>query len=274
MISNVSNTGCLGRPHDSRKVAEAFSRAADSYDSNARIQRLALKECVQLLSRRLAAGSNVLDVGCGTGYLAHLMPGRDWNLTGIDASYGMCEKAASRMPVVNANGEALPFAEGAFHGAICSLVLQWANEPRVVLEEMARVVAPGGSCGLVVLGPETLRELKQAFTAIDDHAHVNDFMPSQQFDATLEAAGFTVIEGQENAISLDCASVQALMDEIKGIGANHVPARRQGLTTPSMLARLEAAYPRHGDGIAATWDLIYRIVERRACSKHDSTGRR
>jgi malonyl-CoA O-methyltransferase len=259
-------------PDDSRKVADAFSRAAKTYDSSARIQRLVLEECATRLSTLLPVRCDVLDLGCGTGYLAQLPAGKNWRLIGIDMAIGMCQQALRQMPVVNAHAEALPFANATFHGAVCSLVLQWANEPQRLLREMARVVKPGGVCGLVALGPKTLQELKRAFATIDDDAHVNDFMSPQQLDAWLHAADFDVKASRTISVALDYADVQSLMAEIKRIGANHVPTRRPGLNTPSMLSRLESAYPGNENGIAATWDVMYRFVERRITSAGSSRG--
>lgn len=249
-------------PHDPQKVAAAFSRAAASYNSHARLQRIALTKCVGLLADRLPAESRVLDVGCGTGVLGQLVPRDHWNLTGIDMARDMCRQAAREMSVVNARVESLPFSGAAFHGAICSLVLQWVNEPRRALREMARVVKPGGYCGLAVLGPGTLWELKQAFAILDSHPHVNEFVSERQLDAMLAAEGFTIAVAQTERIALEYASVLHLMQELKSIGANQVPNRRRGLVTPSMIAQMEAGYPRHQQGIVATWEVSYRILDR------------
>lgn len=101
-----------------------------------------------LLERLTPAASPglVLDLGCGEGrYL-----GRFGRTVGVDLLPSLARLAARRGPVVVADAAvALPFADAAFAGIYAVLVLEHLADPSHLVDEMARVVAPGGWCVVV-----------------------------------------------------------------------------------------------------------------------------
>ena len=91
-----------------------------------------------LVSRR----NRVLDIGCCTGQDLLALGDR---AIGADASAAMCVRAASRgATVVQSNGEALPFPEGAFDAVRADRVIQHLLDPSAAIAEMVRVTRPGG----------------------------------------------------------------------------------------------------------------------------------
>ena len=69
----------------------------------------------------VTAGMRVLDVGCGLGDLAAAAAARGAVATGTDLAEGMVEAARGRHPgleFVLADGEALPFEDGAFDATL------------------------------------------------------------------------------------------------------------------------------------------------------------
>lgn len=94
----------------------------------------------------------VLEVGTGTGLHAdRLLADRAVSYTGVDASAEMLDLARSRLVrygrrvrVCIGDAEALPVPDGAFDGAFCTDTLHHLSDPARGLEEMVRVVRPGG----------------------------------------------------------------------------------------------------------------------------------
>ena len=89
---------------------------------------------------------SVLDVGCGAGQ--ELLPYLDTVSVGIDVRRsGLVEGRSlfgSRAPSLLVGvGEALPFARAAFDVVLCRLAVPYMNV-RMAINEMARVLAPGG----------------------------------------------------------------------------------------------------------------------------------
>jgi ubiquinone/menaquinone biosynthesis C-methylase UbiE len=106
---------------------------------------------------RLEIGDAVLDVGCGTGAFARLFAGAvspTGLVVGLDASPTMLERAVRSTPEVNvayvrADALRMPFRQAAFDAVCCFAALHLFADPRAALDEMARVLAPGGRLAIL-----------------------------------------------------------------------------------------------------------------------------
>lgn len=101
---------------------------------------------------RLQPGGSALDVGTGTGltlpYLAAAV-GRGGRVVGLDRSPEMLAGARERAPgppveLVEADATQLPFSAASFDGAISTYGLTAIADVHAALDEMIRVVRPGG----------------------------------------------------------------------------------------------------------------------------------
>ncbi|HEX8435550.1 class I SAM-dependent methyltransferase [Archangium sp.] len=108
---------------------------------------------VDLLRRyALPAAPALLDVGCGTGEfvarLAALWP--EARITGLDLAPTLLDIArrrtasSERITYLEGNGAHLPFEDGSLDGVFCRHVLHAVNRPELILDEMIRVLKPGG----------------------------------------------------------------------------------------------------------------------------------
>ena len=91
----------------------------------------------------------ILDVGCGTGVLAaELFELCKAKVYGVDIAQNHLEMAtrnAHEGAFTQGDAHELPFLTGAFDLAFCHFVLLWVADPLRVVQEMARVVIPGGA---------------------------------------------------------------------------------------------------------------------------------
>lgn len=93
----------------------------------------------------LGRGSLVLDIGCGTGDLVREATRAGHGCIGVDLSYEMLLAARNiRVPLIEANAEALPFDRNSIDGVVSGFALRNFAEPRRVFTEVARVLVPGG----------------------------------------------------------------------------------------------------------------------------------
>jgi SAM-dependent methyltransferase len=120
------------------------------------------------LDRILASieGQSVLDVGCGTGYLAQWLNARrpELSITGTD--FIIEEGTALRPPEITftqGNIEALPFADASFDTVICTHVLEHILDFPQALREIRRVAAKR----LIIVVPQE-REYRFTF---NPHLH-------------------------------------------------------------------------------------------------------
>jgi SAM-dependent methyltransferase len=94
---------------------------------------------------------SLLEVGVGVGAETRLML-RRWpslRVTGVDVSQESLERArqtlrGSPVKLLRAAGSRLPFADGSFDAAVFIWVLEHVRDPQAVVNEVARVVRPGG----------------------------------------------------------------------------------------------------------------------------------
>jgi malonyl-CoA O-methyltransferase len=254
---------------DVRSLRADFSRAAVDYDALAQVQRQVRAHCITLGQACWAEGTRLLDAGCGTGALAQEVEaaGLGWRITGLDLAFGMCAAARQKnVPVVNGDSAALPFADSTFDGIFSSLMLQWANDPLVVLRELARVTAAGGCCVLATLADGTLRELRAVFVALHQEPRMSSFPTAADLKAAATEAGWRVRFMEEDALVEYYSDATNLMLGLKHIGAADKRAgRRRGLTTPRQLSQLAEEYEwRFGGqhGLPLTWQVVYLVMEK------------
>lgn len=106
----------------------------------------------------LATGSDVLEVGCGTGLILERLGRVAKRAEGIDLSPGMLEKARARgLRVKEASATALPYDAESFDLVVSFKVLAHVPDIRGALAEMARVCRPGGRILAELYNPWSLR---------------------------------------------------------------------------------------------------------------------
>ena len=91
--------------------------------------------------------ASVLDVGCGGGQMCEEFAALGADVTGIEYSVGRITAMAGRnlnFRLIGGDGHYLPFEARSFDYAIVADVLEHAVDPRRMMQEVARVVRPGG----------------------------------------------------------------------------------------------------------------------------------
>ncbi|HZQ37350.1 MAG TPA: class I SAM-dependent methyltransferase, partial [Dehalococcoidia bacterium] len=100
-------------------------------------------------------GDRVLDLACATGDLSLALAdatGPTGRVTAVDLTPGMLVGAAERLrraacanvELLQADAQALPFADGAFDAVTCRLAITLFPDAEQALRECRRVLRPGG----------------------------------------------------------------------------------------------------------------------------------
>ena len=263
MLDTVSPTAVLDR----KQVRLAFERAADTYDRSAVLQREIGKRLLERLDLVTCSPRMIVDVGCGTGYCTRALHSRyrRARVIGVDIAQSMlsaARKGASwfgRQRFVCGDAGHLPLADHIADMVVSNLTLQWCDTDSV-LAEFTRVLRPGGLLMFTSFGPDTLRELRAAWRAVDDRMHVHDFVDLHDLGDAMVRAGLAEPVMDAEHFLLTYPDVETVLRELKALGAHNVSrARHRGLTGKRLFARFREAYAQQAqDGqIPASYEVVY-----------------
>ncbi|OBG25440.1 class I SAM-dependent methyltransferase [Mycobacterium sp. E3198] len=156
----------------------------------------------------LGGAQRVLDVACGpgnfTGFFAEQLSG-DGFVIGLDNSVAMMERAvrdnsAARAVYMRADARSLPFNDRTFDVVFCFAALHLVQEPIRMLQEMIRVLAPGGRIAVMTTyGRESLL-IRKGLELGAEMCGVRVF-DRAMVPAFLAATGLTDIDQQLRGIS-------------------------------------------------------------------------
>jgi ubiquinone/menaquinone biosynthesis C-methylase UbiE len=136
-----------------------FDLWSNVYDAPG-VQRLTYRPVQDAVVRALREDPprRILDVGCGTGKLAHRLardlPGS--RVVGCDFSRGMLAHARSRdaaLRLARADAQRLPFADGCFDAIVSTEAFHWFPDPDAALAGFHRVLAPRGRLLVAFVNP-------------------------------------------------------------------------------------------------------------------------
>ena len=170
----------------SRQVFEEFAAEYDRwFDEHPGIYEAQLLQ----LGKAVPQAGRGLDLGTGSGrFAAPLGIG-----CGIDPSRPLLAMAKARgTEVVQGEGEHLPFRTGSFDYVLMMTVICFLEDPVAVLEEICRVLAPGGT--LVAGFLEKDREIARQYgmeKAGGRFLRSARFRTREEVAGFMEAAGFT-----------------------------------------------------------------------------------
>lgn len=91
------------------------------------------------------ARQHILDLGCGPGWYSLAMERAGATVVGLDLGAADVRAAEqSGLAVLVGDGMRLPFPDAGFDGVFCSNLLEHVPDPMRVIDEIARVLRPGG----------------------------------------------------------------------------------------------------------------------------------
>jgi len=136
--------------YSKEEVSSAFNNQA-SYYASERGQSPWFRAQVEIVLSMLEAEQGlILDIGCAAGAEVEALRARGFRIVGIDYSAEMLRFAQKRSSALDgvhfcrADAESLPFASASFDHVVCLGVLEYLSTYQHCLEEIHRVVRPGG----------------------------------------------------------------------------------------------------------------------------------
>ncbi len=209
-------------------IAKTFGSASESYDVSARLQRFSGKHLMPWLPTD--KNLTVLDLGSGTGFFTDLLASSYQQVIGLDISTKMLRFAQGnrnkKIAWLEADAHKIPLQDASIDLIYSNLVIQWCEPLEVAIDEMLRVLKPGGLIIFTTLICGTLHELKSSWRQVDDDQHVIDFKTVKELNQLFSRDNAKMLEQKCQDIVLEYQNVIHLARELKGLGANHLAQKK------------------------------------------------
>lgn len=254
---------------DVHRVRRMFDRASHTYARSAVVQGEIRGRLLERLDLVKLQPERVLDLGAASGQSSRALMERYRNahVLALDFSVQMLREAAhqqrwlKRFARLGADAQQLPVRDAAIDLVFSNMMLAWCNDPDAVFRETARVLRRDGLFMFTTLGPDTLKELREAFGEVDAYTHVHRFIDMHDLGDALMRAGFIEPVMDTERLSVTYPSLRALMQELQMSGAgNATQGRRPGLLGRRHFERLERRFDasRRTDGaIPQSVEVVY-----------------
>ena len=210
-----------------KRIRESFNRRADTYDNYAIIQKEVAARIFDRLSGIKIKPKSILDLGCGTGSLTQKISALYPNakIIPLDFSEEMlricCSKVNKANPIC-ADIENIPINESRFDLIISSPTFHWATDLYSTFLKIHKLLKDGGCFLFSSIGPDTLFELREALSKIDNQERVNRFIDMHHYGDALLKIGFTDPVVDNEKIIVEYQSFSDVLQSLKKIGANTV----------------------------------------------------
>jgi malonyl-CoA O-methyltransferase len=275
-------------PIDIRRVRHLFSQP-DRVAESAFLRREIAGRMHERLALVKISPQRVLDAGCGEGadlpVLQSTFSGSQ--LLGLDASVAMLGNARERQhsaltsmrrlltrwlpgsieggldssgALACGNFAQLPLTNNSVDLVWSNLALHWHPQPDRIFEEWRRVLRVDGLLMFSCFGPDTFKEIRAAFSTVDDTPHTLPFVDMHDLGDMLVHAGFATPVMDMESITVTYESVDKLMADARAWGGNPLSNRRSSLLGRSAWRRVVAALEqgRRADGkLTLSFEVIY-----------------
>lgn len=250
------------------EICNAFSKHAHEYEQAAKVQNEIGNRLFERLDYLKISPRFILDLGCGTGFFTALLKKRypKAEIIGLDLSATMLHFAKkkqgwfSKWPLVKADMTALPFADGCFDLIFSNQVVHWSPSFATLTNELNRVMNSHGCLMFSTLGPDTFKELKQAWQMADNHVHANTFLDMHDLGDCLLAEHFLDPVVDMELLTVHYESLQQLLQNLKAQGVRNInPKRNKGLTGKQSWQNFESAYQALRT-LEGKYPLTYEVV--------------
>ena len=219
---------------DQKLLCRRYSRAARSYAKESVLQvevANRLQERVELAGFEPDA---VLDLGCGVGLAAQALGGRypKAQIIGLDLSHAMLRHGrGDGINYVCGDFQSLPLQDNSVDLVFANLSLHCAIDVDQVFAEAQRVLRANGLLSFATFGPDSLQELRYAWSREDDGIHVHRFLDMHDLGDAMIRHGFSEPVLDVDHIQMSYETPLKAMQDLKLIGeTNSCVGRSPGFT--------------------------------------------
>lgn len=253
---------------DPRAVRRSFDAASATFDAAAAVHAEIRSRLLERLDVVRLDPAVVVDLGAGTGHASRALQDRysSAHVVAMDLSPRMLLQARRqqrlfrRFSRVATDAQRLSLRDNSVDLVFSNLMLQWCGNPDAVFAEARRVLRANGLLTFAALGPDTLRELRTAWSHVDAYIHVHRFIDMHDLGDAMLRAGFADPVMDTERLTITYPDVDALLRELSQSGsANVAMGRRRGLTGRNTAAAFRDRYEsfRRDGKLPVSLEVVY-----------------
>ena len=233
-----------------RDVRRRFDRAASSFDAVDFVHSATREGLLTRLAPMLIDAKTIVDLGCATGAGGRALSKqfRRAHIISIDLSQQMLRQAQQRRSllgrrsVIQANAAALPLAAHSVDLIFANLLLPWISDATTLFSELGRVLRRDGLFIFSALGPDSLRELREAWHGVSDDAHVNRFPDMHDIGDAAVRSGFRDPVLDVDRLRVSYEKPESFFADLTALGGrNSLQNRSRSLTGKARFGAMKAA---------------------------------
>lgn len=244
-------------------IRSRFAKASDSYTKAAFMQaRIAEKMMQLLLSVNPQKGGQLLEVGCGTGFLSrllvqHLQPDQlILNDICLEMKTAVSDLLYGTHTFLWGDAENLSFPNELTMIASCSAI-QWFEDHFAFFEKCQHSLMNSGLLVMSTFGKENLRELKRLTGTTLDYPSL------EVLKQDIVNAGFEIMHLEEDILTFSFDTPLAVLQHLKKTGVTGISHQ---VWTKGKLEKYKEAYiAQYGQGVGVplTYHPIYIIAKKK-----------
>jgi malonyl-CoA O-methyltransferase len=267
------------------QVQENFGKYAVTYDQYAVIQKEMARDLLKVIRRTGRHFRNILEIGCGTGFLTELLAGEypEAQITATDIAPEMITVAKEKLAIFpnisyfTADGENLSKQENIrssqqFDLIVSNAVFQWFSDYKETFVQFNSYLEHNGYLIFSTLSSGTFKELylclKEGLEDINpcgqtkqESAKIEPFIENKYLEKLLTSTGFENIGLEETTKQEYFKSCRDFLKSLKMIGAHNylsaeLTAKGLGSGIFSLIKNYDALFSGE-KGVPATYQCLY-----------------
>lgn len=256
---------------DKEKLKRRFSRNIESYDEYANVQKHMSKKLLSMA--QIEDGMNILEIGCGTGYLTKLILSENENIsiTAVDIAPGMIDFCKKDEEIESVNFilgdiETMDLNEK-YDLIISNATFQWFNQPDETLMKLKGCLKKNGMLLFSTFGQNTFCELRESYEKVSTILEKKVSSPTPKFinrevlDEILVKDNY---EYQEENFKEHFKNSVEFMKSVKKVGANN-SSRTTAKADRKFLSKVIEYYDNtfvEDGSVYATYNNLYISMEK------------
>jgi malonyl-CoA O-methyltransferase len=253
-------------PLNVKDILRRFNRAAASFDDTDFVHAATRDGLLARLKPMAMPAKNIVDLGSATGSATRALKKRfrGARVISVDLSRNMLRQGLAKQtwlaksPAIQAHATALPFADQSVDVVFANLLLPWLDDPAELFAEVARVLRKDGLLMFATLGPDSLLELRRAWQAADNYAHVNRFLDMHDIGDAAVKAGLRDPVLDVDRMSVTYSRPDKLFQDLTSVaGRNCLKGRNPALVSKARFGKVVDALEATMNGGVLTLNLEF-----------------